>query len=360
MEKPTEIHAFPEMQSETIFSLSSASGRAGVSVFRVSGPETKKTIETLSGQKAPKPRYASLRVLLDGQANPIDEALILWFPSPASFTGEDCAEFQTHGSPAVIEGLSRALLALGLRQAEPGEFTRRAVQSGKMDLTSAEGLADLIDAQTEGQRVQALRQMSGGLQDIYEDWRERLLDTLAQIEGEIDFPDEADIPDTNVIEAEGVKRAKKRANEAAITLYMVRPGHTELDDEILASLNIEDIIIINKSNTYEEIKPNYDNNLLAVDLSIKEAEKPIFEALETLIKERFSVGQDAGLTRARHGECVRQAMGAILRAQNNLGFAPELAGDDIRSALASLSELAGESDIELVFDRIFSRFCVGK
>jgi len=390
MEKPTEIHAFPEMQSETIFSLSSASGRAGVAVFRVSGSETKKTIETLSGQKAPKPRYASLRVLLDGQANPIDEALILW----------------------------------------------------------------LIDAQTEGQRVQALRQMSGGLQDIYEDWRERLLDTLAQIEGEIDFPDEADIPDTlshsayaplgkiakdmelalsdmgrgaairsgldiaiigapnagkstlinaltqrdvaitspeagttrdiveaqmviagllvtlsdtaglreteNVIEAEGVKRAKKRANEAAITLYMIRPGHTELDDEILASLNIEDIIIINKSNAYEEIKPNYDNNLLAVDLSIKEAEKPIFEALETLIKERFSVGQDAGLTRARHGECVRQAMGAILRAQNNLGFAPELAGDDIRSALASLSELAGESDIELVFDRIFSRFCVGK
>jgi len=196
MEKPIKIQPDITTIDETIFSLSSASGRAGVAVFRLSGPGTKGAVEALTRKNLPKPRYASLRSLIDNSGQAIDEALTLWFPKPASFTGEDCAEFQTHGSPAVIEGLSQALLSLGLRQAEPGEFTRRAVQNGKMDLTSAEGLADLIDAQTEGQRVQALRQMTGGLQEIYEDWRERLLDALAQVEGEIDFPDEEDIPDS--------------------------------------------------------------------------------------------------------------------------------------------------------------------
>jgi len=441
-------------QSETIFSLSSAPGRAGVSVFRTSGPLSDLAIERLSQRKLPKPRQVALRKLYDAKKLLIDEALILWFPTPASFTGEDCAEFQTHGSPAVVEGLSAALLALGLRQAEPGEFTRRAVQNGKMDLTEAEGLADLIDAQSEGQRVQALRQMGGGLREIYEGWREQLLDALAQIEGEIDFPDEGDIPDTlsheayaplgvlaeqmrtaldsmgrgaairsgldiviigapnagkstlinaltrrdiaitspeagttrdiveaqmviaglpvtlsdtaglreteNAIEAEGVRRAKKRAEEAEITIYVVRPSESDLDEHILSQLQAFDIIYINKSNTYGYNEPKSESHYISGNLIELGAEKPLYDLLETIIQKHFSVGQEAGLTRARHGDCVRRARDSVLRAQGNLGIAPELTGDDLRSALRALSELAGESDIEAVFDRIFSRFCIGK
>lgn len=445
--------------AETIFSLSSAPGRSGVSVFRVSGPACEAVIRALTLQKCPKPRYAALRTLWDG-SNPIDEALTLWFPAPASFTGENCVEFQTHGSAAVIQGLSRALLALGLKQADPGEFTRRAVQNGKMDLTEAEGLADLIDAQSEGQRVQALRQMGGGLRELYEGWRENILDALAQIEGEIDFPDEGDIPDglshgayepltnlildmqkarqdmgrgaavrsgldiaiigapnagkstlinaltrrdiaitspeagttrdiveaqmimaglpitlsdtaglrdtDNVIEAEGVRRAKKRSSEAEITIYVVRLGFTEFDPSIMASLSDNDIIYINTSGLDDDLQSALDISLqypaqtIHSNLVDDDGEVVIYQRLERIIFDNFSIGQEAGLTRERHGDCVLRAEGALERARSQLGVSPELAGDDLRSALRAISELAGESDIEAVFDRIFSRFCVGK
>jgi tRNA modification GTPase len=125
----------------------------------------------------------------------IDSCLLFFMQGPNSFTGEDCVELHVHGSVAVIEKLTSELYSLGLRQAEAGEFTRRAFENGKMDLTEAEGLADLIDAETEGQHKQAIKQMDGALRHLYEGWRENLLNALAQIEGEIDFPDEGDIPD---------------------------------------------------------------------------------------------------------------------------------------------------------------------
>jgi len=150
-------------------------------------------LDALAGPR-PDPRDAALRSLShDGRL--IDRALVLWFPAPHSFTGEDIAEFHVHGGPAIIEAMIAAFTALGSRPAEPGEFTRRAFEHGKMDLTEAEGLADLIDAETEGQRLQALAQMSGSLKQLYEAWRERLISILASIEGEIDFPDEEDVPD---------------------------------------------------------------------------------------------------------------------------------------------------------------------
>ena len=150
-------------------------------------------LDVLAGAR-PGPRGAALRSLRhDGRL--IDRALVLWFPGPNSFTGEDVAEFHVHGGPAIIEAMIAAFTALGGRPAEPGEFTRRAFEHGKMDLTEAEGLADLIDAETEGQRLQALAQMSGSLKQLYETWRERLISILASIEGEIDFPDEEDVPD---------------------------------------------------------------------------------------------------------------------------------------------------------------------
>jgi tRNA modification GTPase len=125
---------------------------------------------------------------------PLDDGLLLWFPGPSSFTGEDVAELHVHGGVAVIEALAGAMQPLGLRLAEPGEFTRRAFENGKLDLTVAEAIADLVDAETEGQRRQALRQMQGALAKLYDGWRARLLKTLALIEAEIDFPDE-DLPD---------------------------------------------------------------------------------------------------------------------------------------------------------------------
>ncbi len=184
-----------QISPQTIFALATSAGRAGVAVIRVSGSDAGSVLCALSGRKLPAPRIARLRILKDQNGDTLDQALVLWLPGPGSFTGEDMVELHTHGSVAVIEAVSHALYGLGLRQAAPGEFTRRAFENGKLDLTEAEGLADLIDAQSEGQRRQALRQMGGGLREIYEGWRGLILDALAMVEGEIDFPDEDDVPD---------------------------------------------------------------------------------------------------------------------------------------------------------------------
>jgi len=181
---------------DTIFALSTAPGRAGVAMLRVSGPRARAALHALSGKEDVPARRAVLAELRDPEnRQPIDRALLLWFPGPHSFTGEDIAEFHVHGGRAVVEGLLAALDRIeGLRLAEPGEFARRAFAQGKLDLTEAEGLADLIDAETEGQRLQALRQMRGELSGIYEGWRARLLRVLAYAEADIDFSEE-ELPD---------------------------------------------------------------------------------------------------------------------------------------------------------------------
>jgi len=168
----------------TIYALST--GRAGVAVVRVSGPDAGLALAALTGRALPERRRATL-ARLDG----IDDALVLWFPAPASFTGEDVAEFHIHGGRATLDALFAALSALpGLRPAEAGEFTRRAVEHGRLDLTRAEALADLINAETESQRRQALRQYEGGLAALIEDWRARLVRAAAWAEASIDFADE--------------------------------------------------------------------------------------------------------------------------------------------------------------------------
>lgn len=177
----------------TIFALASGAGRAGVAVIRVSGPAAGPIASALSGA-LPKPRLAARRQFSRPDGAPLDDGLLLWFPGPASFTGEDVAEFHTHGGTAIVEAFSAALITLGARLAEPGEFTRRAFENGKLDLTAAEAIADLVDAETEGQRLQALRQARGELAALYDGWRAQLLGVLALIEAEIDFPDE-DLPD---------------------------------------------------------------------------------------------------------------------------------------------------------------------
>lgn len=183
------------MSPDTIFALATPPGRSGVAVIRLSGPLTRAILDSTLGGPRPEPRKAALRLIRDAGGQAIDQGLILFFPGPASFTGEDCAEFQIHGGPAIIEALLDRLLELGARPAEAGEFTRRAFEHGKLDLTEAEGLADLVDAETSAQREQALAQMTGALKSLYEDWRARLVSIMAAIEGEIDFPDEEGVPD---------------------------------------------------------------------------------------------------------------------------------------------------------------------
>ena len=182
-------------RADTIFALSTAAGRSGVAIIRVSGPNAAVALEALSGEARPRPRTAVLRRLRDAKGEEIDRALILWFEAPASFTGEDSAEFHIHGGRAIVEAMLAALsLVADLRPAEAGEFTRRAVENGKIDLTRAEALADLIDAETEAQRRQALRQYEGTLYELYEAWRSRLIAAAAWAEAAIDFADE-EIPE---------------------------------------------------------------------------------------------------------------------------------------------------------------------
>lgn len=177
---------------ETIFALASGAGIAGVAVMRVSGAAAGQAIEALSGQAPPPPRRASMRRLSESAGGTaIDEALVLWFPAPGSYTGEDVAEFHVHGGAAVIDAMLAALGGLpGCRLAQPGEFTRRAFENGKLDLTSAEAVADLVAAQTVAQRLLALEQYDGALASLYEGWRRRLIELQALAEALIDFSDE--------------------------------------------------------------------------------------------------------------------------------------------------------------------------
>ena len=177
---------------DTIFALASGSGRSGVAVMRVSGPRAGEALEALTARDRPPPRRVSVRRLVHPVTEEVlDVGMVIWFPAPASYTGEDVAEFHVHGGSAVIESVADALGAVsGLRPAEPGEFTRRAFENERLDLTAAEGIADLVAAETAAQRRQALRQVEGALGGLYEDWRARLLRALAHAEAAIDFAEE--------------------------------------------------------------------------------------------------------------------------------------------------------------------------
>ena len=185
-----------EPAPETIYALCTPPGRGGVAVVRVSGPGAAGSFKKLAGVgKTSPPRRAVLRTLTDPVSRQIiDHALTLFFRSPASYTGEDVVEYHLHGGAAVIESLLTALSKMpGHRPAEPGEFTRRAFENGKMDLTAAEAVADLVNAQTELQKQQALSQMEGALSSLYDGWREQLIRALAHMEADIEFPED-DMP----------------------------------------------------------------------------------------------------------------------------------------------------------------------
>jgi tRNA modification GTPase len=181
----------------TIFALSSGQPPAAIAVIRISGPRARLALEAMIG-RVPEPRRATFaRVRDPANGETIDEGLALWFPAPKSETGEDVAELQVHGGRAVITAVLKALAALdGFRLAEAGEFTRRAFEHGRMDLTAVEGLADLVAAETDAQRRQALRQLGGNIAAQAETWRTRLIEARALLEAGIDFSDEGDVPKT--------------------------------------------------------------------------------------------------------------------------------------------------------------------
>ncbi|VXC88715.1 tRNA modification GTPase MnmE [Oceanicaulis sp. 350] len=441
---------------ETIFALASAPGRAGVAVIRVSGPRTGDVLDAVAGLPRPKPRLAALRAFRSDSGAVIDQGLALWFEGPASFTGEDCAEFHVHGGSAVIEALADRLMALGARPAEAGEFTRRAFQNGKMDLTEAEGLADLIDAETEGQREQALSQMTGSLRSLYEDWREQLISVLAAIEGEVDFPDEEDVPDTlsdtagpplealsqalaqhlddgrrgervregfsialigepnagkstllnalarrdaaivtdipgttrdvvevrlvlggfpviiadtaglrdaaDQVEAEGVKRALKRAESADLRLGVVDVSRETFPDKLLETLRPNDALILNKMDQGQTLHLSDELGMTRFKLCAKSGEGlPALEGwLERQVIERLSRREAPALSRARHRQAVERALDHLNAARGQLSRAPELAASDVHLAMRALESLTGRIDVEDVLDRVFSQFCIGK
>lgn len=216
------------LDTSTIFALSSGAVPSGVALIRMSGPDTRSAVMALCGG-APRPRELVLRAFLDAAGELIDRGLVAWFPAPRSFTGEDCAEFHVHGSRAVVAAMLARLGGLrGCRQAEPGEFTRRAFVNGKLDLTGAEALSDLILAETDLQRRLAQANAGGRQAVLYAEWRSALLRARALIEAELDFSDEADVPgsvsDTVWAEMEGLRDAMRSHLEGFKAAEIVRDG----------------------------------------------------------------------------------------------------------------------------------------
>ncbi|NNE85608.1 MAG: tRNA uridine-5-carboxymethylaminomethyl(34) synthesis GTPase MnmE [Alphaproteobacteria bacterium] len=442
--------------SDTIYALASGAGTAGVAVIRVSGAAAGQAIELLTGQSVPEARLASLRRFRDpDDGTDIDQGITLWFPGPASFTGEDIAEFHVHGGLAVIEAMISALAHIDSgRLAEPGEFTRRAFENGKLDLTSAEAVADLIAAETVAQRRQALGQYDGALAALYDDWRRQLTALLAHAETTIDFSDE-DLPeDTHTkmkynmlyiknqisqyiddehrgerirsgfhvaiigapnvgkssllnrlaardaaivsetagttrdvievhmqlggyavivadtagireadgaIEAEGVRRARKSAEDADMKLVVFdATALPALDDFAREYIDDAAIVLLNKVDIAgADLPPDIGGRPVhAVSAKTGQGFEALLTALTAEIQARLESTEQPPLTRARHREALEAGIAALGRAET--ATLPELAAEDIRIAVRSLGRITGRVDVEDVLDVIFRDFCIGK
>lgn len=447
--------------TDTIFALATAAGRAAVAVVRVSGQGTRDVVAALAG-KVPAPRQAGLRRLRHDGVE-LDQALVLWFEGPASYTGEDAAEFHVHGGRAVVEALLNALVSLGLRLAEPGEFTRRAFENGKLDLAQAEGVADLVDAETEGQRRQALGQIGGALSQRYDRWRELLVHALAMLEAAVDFPDE-DLPEevamrarpgmetlaseidaaladasrgrrirdgyrialvgapnagkstvlnrlaerdaaivteiagttrdiievplvldgyrvlladtaglretVDVVEAEGVRRARAWANDADLRIWVVdgsEPGSLGGPGAKAADLlSPGDWLLINKMDIADPLAVRRaGDELVGLGLTVLTVSAKMDGAIDRLkadlthhVIAELSGTEFPAATRLRHAERLREARAFLGRALSELEV--ELAAEDVRLAARALAKITGRIDSEDVLDRVFSSFCIGK
>ena len=434
--------------TDTIFALATPPGRGAIAILRLSGPGTNATLAALGAANL-RPRYASLRTLThDGRR--LDEALALRFPSPNSYTGEDSAELHLHGGRAVVEAVSHALIALGLRPANPGEFTRRAFENGRMDLAQAEAVADLIDAETAAQATQALGQLDGRLSETYAGFRRDLLKALSLVEAEIDFPDE-EVPDnlartagpvldgliadlraaladagrgervregyrivligeTNAgksslfnalvareaaivtpiagttrdvldadlviggyavtlsdtaglrdiddpVEAEGVRRARARAEQAELRLWVRAPG----DPEGVAADYVRpgDLTVFTKADL-DRPALQIDGEALAVSTATGEGLSALHDWIAERLARDLSGADFPAVTRERHRRRLEEALAAVEAGRRALDIAPEMAGDDLRRAAAALARVTGAIGVEDILGEVFSTFCIGK
>ena len=433
--------------TDTIFALATPPGRGAIAILRLSGSATDAALAAL-GAPGLKPRYASLRTLAH-EGRRLDEALVLRFPGPNSYTGEDSAELHLHGGRAVVEAVSEALVALGLRIADPGEFTRRAFENGRMDLAQAEAVADLIDAETAAQAAQALGQLDGRLSETYAGFRRDLLKALSLVEAEIDFPDE-EVPDnlartagplldgliadlqgaladarrgervregyrivligeTNAgksslfnalvareaaivtpiagttrdvldadlviggyavtlsdtaglrdsddpIEAEGVRRARARAEQADLRLWVRAPG----DPEGVAADFVRpgDLIVLTKADLDRAAPP--DREAISVSTVTGEGLAALHDWIAARLARDLSGGDFPAVTRERHRRRLEEALAAVVAGRHALDIAPEMAGDDLRRAAEALSRVTGAIGVEDILGEVFSSFCIGK
>ena len=432
----------------TIFALATPPGRGAIAIIRLSGPGTEAALSALGAAKL-APRFASLRdIRHDGTL--IDQALVLRFPGPASYTGEDCAEIHLHGGRAVVEATSSALIALGLHPAEPGAFTRRAFENGRMDLAQAEAVADLIDAETSAQATQALGQLNGALGQAYAGFRRDLLKALALVEAEIDFPDE-EIPDnlarsagpileglardlrgaltdadrgqrvregyrivlvgeTNAgksslfnalvsreaaivtpiagttrdvldaelviggyavtlsdtaglrdsvdpIEAEGVRRARSRAQTADLRLWVRAPGDPE--GAAAAFVRPDDLVVLTKADVAEP-EPSGPHAWIGLSTTTGQGLSDLHAWIAARLERDLSGSDFPAVTRERHRLRLTEALVAVEAGLAALSLAPEMAGDDLRRAADALSRVTGAIGVEDVLGEVFSTFCIGK
>jgi tRNA modification GTPase len=434
------------MSDDTIFALASGSARAAIAVMRLSGPGAGSAVAALCGGTLPPPRVAALRRLRDAAGAVLDQALVLWLPGPGSYTGEDSAEFHLHGGRAVIDGVADALVSLGLRPAEPGAFTRRAFLNGRMDLLEAEAVHDLVAAETEAQRRQALRQLEGALGSLYQDWADRLRGVLAYQEALIDFPDE-DLPpevedqllaslravrgeirahlddagrgeklreglffaitgapnvgkstlinalaerevaivsavpgttrdalETRVvlggvpvtlvdtaglretedsIEAEGVRRALARAEDADMVMLVVEAGA-----EMPVVAADRQVLIANKVDLGQPEEWQLPEGALRISAKTGEGMASLRDYLASAARRMTESSGPPPLTRARHRAALLAAAGHLEDAER--ADLPELRGEDLRLAMRELGRITGHVGVEDILDTVFSRFCIGK
>lgn len=307
--------------TDTIYALSSGSPPAGVAVVRISGPATADALECLCGP-LPRARVATLRTIRTRNGDVLDSGLVLYFPSPASFTGEDCCELQVHGGRAVINALLEELGEIeGLRHAEAGEFSRRAFQNGKMDLVEVEGLADLIAAETEMQRRLAVEHSEGGQSAVYAAWARRLTHARAMIEAELDFADEDDVPgsvsasiwtDIEMLRTE-IDAHVERAGLAEIIrdgLKIVIAGEPNAGkSSLLNALAKRDIAIVTEiAGTTRDV--------LSVDLSLAGFSVKLFDTAG--LRETKEVVEREGIRRAR--QVIANADLVLLLSEKPEGF----------------------------------------
>jgi tRNA modification GTPase len=449
-------------REQTIFALSSGRPPSAISVVRVSGPLAGMALTSLAG-KIPLPRMAARVLLRDADDQPIDDAVVLWFPAPASATGEDVAEFHVHGGRAVLAALFTALSAFeNLRAAEPGEFTRRGFENGKLDLTEAEALDDLIHADTDRQRRQALRHLKGLLGDRARDWRAQIIEASALIEAGIDFSDEGDVPaeliapavakiktllgeiqevlaaqgkserlreglvvaiagppnvgkstlmnqlarrevaivsphagttrdiievqldldgypvtviDTagvretdDPVEQEGVRRARARAGEADLVLWLTDAQHKESRPQGAAPVwMVRNKIDLGPAgpDTLGAKEPAGDlRESGGVDFRISairgDGMQPLIAALIAFARDYFGSGEGGLIGRARQRKLLQETAASLHRSISAVGEGEELAAEDLRVAAHSLGQLLGRVDVEDILDVIFRDFCIGK